>query len=145
MVNSMKKILKFIIVFIIGIFLGYYVSYTNSIKDIFTSYYKAFQVGVYTNLDAAITYSSKYEDAIIIEDNELYRVYVAILKDQDNIENMSKYLNTHGIDYYLKDISINNKEVKKEIQGYESLMDNESEVVFLEINKMIMETYKESL
>ena len=141
----MKKILKFIIVFIIGIFLGYYVSYTNSIKDIFTSYYKAFQVGVYTNLDAAITYSSKYEDAIIIEDNELYRVYVAILKDQDNIENMSKYLNTHGIDYYLKDISINNKDVKKEIQGYESLMDNESEVVFLEINKMIMETYKESL
>lgn len=141
----MKKILKFISVFMIGILLGYYICYTNSINNIFTSYYKAFQVGVYTNLDAATTYSSKYKDSIIIEDNELYRVYVAILKDQNNIENMSKYLNSKGIDYYLKDISINNKEIKKEIQGYESLMNSESEVVFLEINKMIMESYKESL
>ena len=80
MVNSMKKILKFIIVFILGIVLGYYTSNTKSINNIFSSYYKAFQVGVYTNLEAATTYSSKYKDSIIIEDNELYRVYVSILK-----------------------------------------------------------------
>ena len=58
---------------------------------------------------------------------------------------MSRYLDSLGIDYYLKDISIANKEIKKQIAGYENLMNNESEVVFLELNKMIMETYKESL
>ena len=141
----MKKILKFIIVFIVGISIGYYINYTSSIKDIFTDYYKAFQVGVYTNLEAATTYASKYENCIIIEDNELYRVYVAVLKDQENIENMAKYLNNLGIDYYLKEVKVNDNKTKKEMQDYESLMDNESEVVFLEINKMIMETYKESL
>ena len=145
MVNSMKKMLKFIIIFVIGILFGYYGSYSNSIKNIFSSYYKAFQVGVYTSLDAAKTYSSKYKDSVIIEDNELYRVYVAVLKDQNNIENMSNYLNNMGIDYYLKDVEINNKDIKKELEDYESLMNSKSEVVFLEINKMIIEKYKESL
>ena len=145
MVNSMKKIIKFVIVFIFGIGIGYYINYTTLIKDIFLSNFKAFQVGVYTNLDAANTYSSKYNNSVIIKDNELYRVYVAILKDQNNIENMAKYLNNLGIDYYLRDINVSDKEIKNTMQNYEALMNNESEIVFLEINKMIMETYKESL
>ena len=60
MVNSMKKIIKLISIFIIGIVIGYYGCYTNSLKNIFMSYYKAFQVGVYTNLDAAIMNYIKY-------------------------------------------------------------------------------------
>ncbi len=58
---------------------------------------------------------------------------------------MEKYLNNQGISYYLKDIEINNNALKKEINEYESLMNNENEVVFLEINKMIIEKYKETI
>ena len=141
----MKKLIKSVVVFVVGIIFGYYICSSNELTKIFSSSYKAFQVGVYTSLDAANTYRTKYKDSIVIKDNELYRVYVSILKEENNIENMSKYLNNLGIDYYLKDISIDNKETKKEIQGYESLMNSKSEVVFLELNKMIMETYKESL
>ena len=141
----MKKITKPLIVFILGIIFGYYISYTGYIKNIFTSTYKAFQIGVYTNKEAADTFSKKYNNSIVIEDNELYRVYVSILKNEKNIQNMEKYLNNQGISYYLKDIEINNNTLKKEINEYESLMNNENEVVFLEINKMIIEKYKETI
>lgn len=140
----MKKIIKSIIILIIGISFGYYICDIN-FANIFKTNYKAFQVGVYTNLDAANTYSTKYNNSIIIKDNELYRVYVAILKNDNNIEYMSNYLNKQNIDYYLKDININDKQLKKQINEYESIMNSKNELVFLEVNKMIMESYKESL
>lgn len=128
-----------------GIFIGYYVCNINLLTNPFKNIYKAFQIGVYTNYETANTYSSKYKDSIIVKDNELYRVYAAILKDESNIENMSKYLNKSNIEYYLKDIIIENIELASEINEYENLMNNDNETVFLEINKMIMEKYKESL
>lgn len=141
----MKKLIKPTIVFLLGIFLGYYTCSSNKIKNIFTTNYKAFQVGVYTSLEAANTYRTKYKDSIVIKDKELYRVYVSILKDNNNIESMKKYLDKNNISYYLKDIEINNNEIKKEIKEYESIMDNNNEIVFLEVNKMIIEKYEESL
>lgn len=140
----MKKLFKLLIVLILGIFCGYYIC-DNKLSNIFKTNYKAFQVGVYTNLDVANIYKTKYDNAIVIKDNELYRVYVAILKNEDNINNMSNYLKKQGIDYYIKDLNITNKNLKKEINEYERIMDNNNEIVFLEINKMIIESFKESL
>lgn len=140
----MKKVLKIIIVFIIGIICGYYICNINP-KKIFDTSYKAFQVGVYTTEELANTYKSKYKNAIVIKDNELYRVYVAILKKENNIENMANYLNKNNIDYYIKEINISDKNLKNTIDEYESIMNNNSEIVFLEINKMIMERYEESI
>lgn len=141
----MKKVIKSLIVFVIGIFLGYYVNDTFKIKDIFSNKYKAFQIGVYTNLDTANIYSEKIKDSIIVKDNELYRVYAAILKEQDNIDNMSKYLNDNNIEYFIKEIEINDKVLNNTLKEYENIMDSNNEIVFLEINKMIIEKYKESL
>lgn len=140
----MKKVLKIIIVFIIGIICGYYVCNINP-KKIFDTSYKAFQVGVYTTEELANTYKSKYKNAIVIKDDELYRVYVAILRKENNIENMSNYLNKNNIDYYIKEVNISDKNLKNTINEYESIMNNNSEIVFLEINKMIMERYEESI
>ena len=140
----MKKITKLLFIFIIGIIVGYYLCSSNEIK-IFDTTYKAFQVGVYTSLDAANTYKTKYKDAIVIKDNELYRVYVSILKDKDNIDSMSNYLNKNNIDFYLKDITINNNNLKHKIKEYESVMNNENEIVFLELNKMIISECEELL
>lgn len=140
----MKKVLKIIIVFIIGIICGYYICNINP-KKIFDTSYKAFQVGVYTTEELANTYKSKYKNAIVIKDNELYRVYVAILRKENNIENMSNYLNKNNIDYYIKEVNISDKNLKNTINEYESIMNNNSEIVFLELNKMIMERYEESI
>lgn len=140
----MKKVLKIIIVFIIGIICGYYICNINP-KKIFDISYKAFQVGVYTTEELANTYKSKYKNAIVIKDNELYRVYVAILRKENNIENMANYLNKNNIDYYIKEINISDKNLKNTIDEYENIMNNNSEIVFLEINKMIIERYEESI
>lgn len=140
----MKKVLKIIIVFIIGIICGYYICNINP-KKIFDTSYKAFQVGVYTTEELANTYKSKYKNAIVIKDNELYRVYVAILRKENNIENMANYLNKNNIDYYIKEINISDKNLKNTIDEYENIMSSDSEIVFLEINKMIMERYEESI
>lgn len=140
----MKRIIKPIIVLILGMIIGYYICDIN-IANIFNTNYKAFQVGVYTSLEAANTYRTKYNNSIVIKDNELYRVYVAILKNENNIENMSNYLNREGIDYYLKELNISDKNLKKELNEYENIMNSKNEIVFLEVNKMIMEKYMESL
>lgn len=141
----MKKLYKSLFVMFLGTILGYYICFSGKLINLFKSNYKAFQVGVYTSLDAAKTYSSKYKNSIVVSDDELYRVYVAILKDDNNINTMSKYLNDEGIEFYLRDIDIVDSNIKKEIREYENIMDNNNEVVFLEVNKKIMEMYEESL
>ena len=141
----MGKMAKPLIVFCLGIGLGYYLTFSFSVKDIFKNTYKGFQIGVYTDLDTANIYALKYKNSIVVKDEELYRVYVAILKDLDNIEDMSKYLSSKDIEYYIRDIDINNKEIVSKINEYEDIMDSNNEIVFLELNKMIMDVYKVSL
>lgn len=141
----MKKLSKSLFVFIIGIILGYYLCNINLLKNIFSNTYKAFQIGVYTDYGIASAYKEKYSNSIIIKDNELYRVYAAILKDNNNIENMSKYLRKNNIEFFLRDINIEDKILVNEINEYERIMDNKNEIVFLEVNKIIIEKYKESL
>lgn len=140
----MKKILKILFVLILGIIAGYYFS-NKKIFNVFDQSYKAFQVGVYTDISIANTYKTKYDNAIVVKDNELYRVYVAILKDNKNIEDMCSYLNRNNIEYYIRNIEIKDKNLKNKIKEYESLMNSDSQIVFLEVNKMIMESYEESL
>ncbi len=140
----MKKILKILFVLILGIIGGYYFS-NKKIFNVFDQSYKAFQVGVYTDISIANTYKTKYDNAIIVKDNELYRVYVAILKDNKNIEDMCSYLNRNNIEYYIRNVEIKDKNLKNKIKEYESIMNSDSQIVFLEVNKMIMESYEESL
>lgn len=140
----MKKILKILFVLILGINAGYYFS-NNKIFNVFDQSYKAFQVGVYTDISIANTYKSKYNNAIVVKDNELYRVYVAILKDDKNIKDMCSYLNRNNVEYYIRNVEIKDKNLKNKIKEYESIMNSDSQIVFLEVNKMIMESYEESL
>ena len=140
----MKKLYKVLFVFLLGIICGFYLCKNNNL-NMFDTSYKAFQVGVYTSLDAANTYKVKYKDAIVIKDNELYRVYVSILKNKNNIDNMSSYLYKNNIDFYIKDINIDNKSLKNKIKEYENVMNNENELVFLELNKMIITECEEYL
>ncbi len=141
----MKKLKKPIVIYFLGMLLGYYICSIGYIKNLFNSTYKAFQVGVYTNLETANAYKNKFKNSIVIEDDELYRVFVAILKREENIRSMESYLNKNNISYYIKDIDINDVNLKREIDEYESIMNKENEVVFLELNKMIIKLYGDSL
>lgn len=143
--DNMKKLFKSLLVFVAGIIIGYYICNIKIFNNLFNNTYKAFQIGVYTDYEVANIYKEKFNNAIIIKENELYRVYAAILKDTNNIENMSKYLNNNNIEYFIKEINISDKNLISEIDEYERIMNSNNEIVFLEMNKLIMEKYKESL
>ena len=60
---------------------------------------------------------------IVVLDNDIYRVYIAILKDETLIDNLKDYYDSLGINYYLKAINVSSK-TNNIIDNYESLLNN---------------------
>ena len=101
---------------------------------------KAFQVGVYTSEENA-TKEAELKKGLVVQENEYYYVYVAILGEQINIDKMTNYLNQNSIYYYIKDITVS-EEFKQELFAIESMMfTTTSEVAFLQLNTKILESY----
>ena len=82
----------------------------------------AFQIGVYKNKDNALNAANTYK-GILVLDNDIYRVYIAILKDETLIDNLKDYYDSLGINYYLKAINVSSK-TNNIIDNYESLLNN---------------------
>ena len=82
----------------------------------------AFQIGVYKNKDNA-TKNATTNNSIVVEDNNLYRVYIALLKDQTLIDNLKKYYDSIGLNYYLKAINVSYN-TENIINNYELLLNN---------------------
>ena len=80
----------------------------------------AFQIGVYKNKDNALN-AANTNKGIVILDNDIYRVYIAILKDQTLIDNLKSYYSSIGLNYYLKAINVSSK-TSGIIDNYESLL-----------------------
>lgn len=101
----------------------------------------AFQVGVFTNYDNAKRVADRNNGLIITEDN-LYRVYVAVLVDKEAINTLKKYYQEIGLNYYLKEISVS-REFSKAISDDEILIRNSKGETFSTINSEILKIYKE--
>lgn len=82
----------------------------------------AFQIGVYKNKDNALN-AANTNKGIVVLDNDIYRVYIAILKDETLIDNLKDYYDSLGINYYLKAINVSSK-TNNIIDNYESLLNN---------------------
>ena len=82
----------------------------------------AFQIGVYKNKDNALN-AANTNKGILVLDNDIYRVYIAILKDETLIYNLNDYYDSLGINYYLKAINVSSK-TNNIIDNYESLLNN---------------------
>ncbi len=97
---------------------------TESITEVsnIKSQVYAFQIGVYKNKDNALK-EANINKGIVILDNDIYRVYVALLKNQVLINNLKIYYDSLGINYYLKAINVSSK-TNNIIDNYESLLNN---------------------
>lgn len=136
----MKKTLMMIILaVIVGFSFGYLflrkfnnevITEVSSIK----SQCYAFQVGVYRNKENAIK-AAQDNKGIVVLDNDLYRVYIALLKDEGLIDRLKSYYDTKNVNYYLKAINISNKtssildnyEIilkKTDADNYEAIIEN---------------------
>ena len=139
-----KKVLPYLLAVILGIFFGYYmfdgeIHLSNILNR---SNYVGFQVGVYTDKEKAMEIQNKFSGSIVVSDEELYRVFYAVLHDSKNIESMERYLQKNKINYYLKDLEINDMELISEIDSIESLMTDAKNTLFLELNKKILMSYE---
>ena len=120
-----KTILAILLATIIGFTFGFFFLKklnTETITEVsnIKSQVYAFQIGVYKNKDNALKEAST-NNGIVILDNDIYRVYTAILKDATLIDNLKNYYNSIGLNYYLKAINVSNK-TSGIIDNYESLL-----------------------
>lgn len=122
-----KTILTIVLAILIGFTFGFFFLKKFTPKTItevsnIKSQVYAFQIGVYKNKDNA-TKNATTNNSIVVEDNNLYRVYIALLKDQTLIDNLKKYYNSIGLNYYLKAINVSYN-TENIINNYELLLNN---------------------
>lgn len=101
----------------------------------------AFQIGVYSNYDNASKVADR-NNGIVVLDSDLYRVYVAILKDEENVRRMKEYFDEICLNYYLKEVFIN-RNFGDEISTYETMISKSSSDTYNALNKDILNIYKE--
>ena len=146
----MEKIKKgFKLVFfsaLLGFILGFltYRSYKDQIDYVFkeedNSY--AFQVGVYKSLDTAST-KAQNTNGIVVPEKDYYRVYIAVATNADVKDKLSNYYNSLNIDYYIRDLNLND-EILNKLSIYETLLEGAAESSYDNIiHKMLQEYEKD--
>ena len=142
----MKKTLIIILIAIMsGIVMGFIFYQRFEINEVVFAKQdysaKAVQVGVFSKLENALSIKDLY-DGIIVNDENLYRVYINIIKDQEVLSIMKEYYNELGINYYLKDIEIS-KEFNDILDDYEIILKNQDISNYsLTINSILKEYSK---
>lgn len=77
------------------------------------------QYGVYTNMDSADIKTEKY---IEVEEDGKHYVYVGMTTDKDNAEKIQNSYKQKGIDLYIKQNYVSNKEFVSELSQYDILL-----------------------
>lgn len=110
-------------------------------EEINTVIVNAFQIGAFTNLDNATKVADR-NNGIVVSDEGIYRVYVAVLNDTEAIKKLRSYYEEIGLKYYLKEIKVN-KEYLNCISTSEELLKKSSSDTYALLNKEMLNKYKE--
>ena len=102
-----------------------------------------FQVGVYKEYENAIICSSRYSGSVIINEDDLYRVYIGLAHDKEVQIAYRDHFKLNNINYYerkeyIKDACL------EEIKKYESLIKKSFNTeTYSNINKNLLNYYKD--
>lgn len=115
-----------------------------NLKEVFSNSLDAtgFQLGVFNDYQTAENLKQKYDCAVIIQDDDVYRVYYSILTNNHVIKQMESFLLNQKISFYKKDITISDNDLIKALNNYQSLMIEGNDEVLSSLNKLVMATYK---
>ena len=103
----------------------------------------AFQVGSFATYDEAKE-KSKDIAHIIIEEDNLYKVYTAMYKDINLINLMVDYYEKNNVNIYLKMLNVD-KKYYEALDKYEDLIKKiDDQTLYKEINQSILNLYLES-
>jgi hypothetical protein len=76
---------------------------SNSVRISSNYNAKAFQIGVFSREENALRVAA-LNQGIVVPEGDLYRVYIAILNDEDAINYLSEYYGSVGINYFIREI-----------------------------------------
>ncbi len=140
---------KGIIIILIAVMLGggfaYYL-FNNIVvkeKDTDKTMVNAFQVGAFTSYDNAVRVAER-DNGIVVKDEDIFRVYVAILYDKEAVNKLGDYYNKIGLNYYLRPIYVSNSFIE-EIKDNEELLKVSSTETYVTINSDVLSKYEEML
>lgn len=105
-----------------------------------TSIVSAFQIGVFTEINNAQRIATR-NNGIVVNDNDVYRVYVAILKDQEAVNKLKTYYEQIGLNYYLKQMEVD-KKFTDSISTNEELLKKSNSETYTTINTEILKEYQ---
>lgn len=140
-----KNIILIFLSIIIGILFTFFVLNKDNAyaKEEYLVY--AFQVGAFENKEYAKEFKNKFPSSILIEKDNLYKIYVAIYKDLDLINKMVVYFEDNDINIYLQNIKVS-KEFYKLLDNYELLLkETNDKNIYDNINQSILNKYLESI
>mgnify|MGYP003290432266 FL=1 len=109
-----------------------------SVSDVVVT---AFQIGAFNNYDNAYRVAVR-NNGIVVSDDEIFRVYVAVLYNEEAISKLSLYYDSIGLNYYLKRIRVS-KDFVDSIKDNEDLLVRSSSDTFSIINKDVLNRFKE--
>lgn len=135
---------KFIIIssflVIISIFIYFY--YVKNNKEINSDYVVfAIQTGAYKDYNKAMLESKKIKPSSVIYEDNYYKVYSAIYKNLDLLNEMVVYLEDNDTDVYLKNIYVS-EEFYRKLDNYERVILNSSDDMLEKVNKLILDEYE---
>ena len=146
-----KYIVPFIICVSIGLIMGkiMFEQYdkTETVSATVNSYpVYFFQAGVYEQEQNMKNASSRYESYISIKKDDKYYVFLAMTKNEENMEKLKGYFKNLGYDIYVKKINIDNKGFIENLEQYDILLKEATTNDEINaVNKSVLATYEEMM
>lgn len=143
----MKK--KFWIPLIVAIVLGFvsaqivYSTYRNNLSS---SSYNAYllQIASFENFDSISSDMKDNADYLIVNENNMYNVYVGITTDLSNANKIKNIYEKKDIEVYIKPTVINNIEFVSNLEQYDLLISEvENDDNLISISDVVLSSYEE--
>lgn len=143
----MKK--NFWIPLTIAIVLGFisaqivYSTYRNNLSS---SSYNAYllQIASFENVDSISSDMKDNADYLIVNENNMYNVYVGITTDLSNANKIKNIYEKKDIEVYIKPTVINNIEFVSNLEQYDLLLSEvENEDNLISISDVVLSSYEE--
>lgn len=101
-----------------------------------------FYVGSYNNLNEATTKKNKYQNALIYNENGIYKVVIGLYSNQESIDLMTSFFIDSGITFQKSELKVSN-EFKKSCESYELLIKSSETSHYDNINKSLLNLFNE--
>ncbi len=101
-----------------------------------------FYVGSYNNLESATAKKNNFDNAIIYNDNGIYKIVIGAYSNKESIDLMSSYFIDLGITFRTSELKVSN-ELLNNISSYEILIKTSEKNYYDSINNSLLKIFNE--